>query len=119
MSSIRTVIADDHPVVRQGLRQLLEADPAIAIAGEASDGTAALEQIAAQRPHVAILDIDMPHRDGFSVARALAQQGTTVPIVFLTIHREEEVFRAALDQGVTRYVLKDSAVTDIVASVKA
>src|SRR5262245_5526867 len=99
MSSIRITIADDHPVVRQGLRQSLETDPAITIAGEASDGAKALEQIAALRPDVAILDIDMPELDGFSVALALQRQGVGVPIVFLTIHREEEVFRAALDHG--------------------
>ena len=116
---IRIVIADDHPVVRQGLRQSIEADPSIAVAGEASDGTIALEQIAALRPDVAILDIDMPQLDGFGVARALKRQGIAVPIVFLTIHREEELFRAALDLGATGYVLKDNAVTDIVASVKA
>jgi len=119
MNNIRIVIADDHPVVRQGLRQSLEADPAIAIAAEASDGAAALEQIAALRPNVAILDIDMPRLDGFAVAREMRRQGIQVPIVFLTIHRDEAIFRAALDHGATGYVLKDSAVTDIVASVKA
>jgi DNA-binding NarL/FixJ family response regulator len=119
MSSIRVIIADDHPVVRQGLRQTLEADPAMVIAGEASDGAGALEQIGALRPDVAILDINMPRMDGFGVAREMRRQGIPVPIVFLTIHREEELFRAALDHGAIGYVLKDSAVTDIVASVKA
>jgi DNA-binding NarL/FixJ family response regulator len=68
---------------------------------------------------VAVLDIDMPEQDGFSVARAVRQHGLGVEIVFLTIHREEELFQAALDLGAKGYVLKDSAVTDIVAAIKA
>src|SRR5262249_41484471 len=119
MSTIRIVMADDHPIVRQGLRQTIEGDASIAIVGEASDGEMALQQIATLRPDVAVLDIDMPRLDGFGVTRALRTQGVSVSTVYLTIHREEELFRAALDLGASGYVLKDSAVTDIVASIKA
>lgn len=112
-------MADDHPIVRQGLRQTIEADAALKIVAEAGDGKTALSLIVQHQPAVAVLDIDMPEQDGFSVARAVRQQNLGVEIVFLTIHREEELFQAALDLGAKGYVLKDSAVTDIVAAIKA
>jgi len=118
-NEIHIVMADDHPIVRQGLRQTIEADPALKIIAEAGDGRTALAQIIQHQPAVAVLDIDMPEQDGFSVARAVRRQKLEVEIVFLTIHREEELFRAALDLGAKGYVLKDSAVTDIVAAIKA
>lgn len=116
---IRIVIADDHPVVRQGLRLMIEADRALKVVAEVGDGQTALEQIQHLRPEVAVLDIDMPRMDGFAVAREIARLKLPVEVVFLTIHREEELFQAALDLGVKGYVLKDSAVTDIIAGVKA
>ena len=118
-NEIQIVMADDHPIVRQGLRQTIEADAALKIVAEAGDGKTALAQIIQHQPAVAVLDIDMPAQDGFSVARAVRQQKLPVEIVFLTIHREEELFQAALDLGAKGYVLKDSAVTDIVAAIKA
>lgn len=118
-NEIHIVMADDHPIVRQGLRQTIEADAALKIVAEAGDGKTALAQIVQHQPAVAVLDIDMPEQDGFSVARAVRQQKLPVEIVFLTIHREEELFQAALDLGAKGYVLKDSAVTDIVAAIKA
>ena len=118
-NEIRIVMADDHPIVRQGLRQTIEADAGLKIVAEAGDGKTALSLIVQHHPAVAVLDIDMPEQDGFSVARAVRQQNLGVEIVFLTIHREEELFQAALDLGAKGYVLKDSAVTDIVAAIKA
>jgi DNA-binding NarL/FixJ family response regulator len=118
-NEIHIVMADDHPIVRQGLRQIIEADAALKIVAEAGDGKSALAQIIQHQPAVAVLDIDMPEQDGFSVARAVRQQKLEVEIVFLTIHREEELFQAALNLGAKGYVLKDSAVTDIVAAIKA
>lgn len=118
-AEIRIVIADDHPVVRQGLRQTIETDRELTIVAEAGDGQTALEQIQQLRPEVAVLDIDMPRMDGFAVAREIARLKLGVEIIFLTIHREEEVFQAALDLGVKGYVLKDSAVTDVIDGIKA
>ena len=116
---IRLVIADDHPIVRQGLRQVIEKDPELLIVSEADDGQAALEQIKATQPQVVILDVDMPRLSGFEVARALAGLALPVEIIFLTVHCEEEFFDEALDLGAKGYVLKDSSVTDIVACVRA
>src|SRR5438034_1718227 len=99
-SEIRVLIADDHPIVRQGLRQTIETDPSLKIVAEAGDGSVALDQLLALRPDVAVLDIDMPVKDGFAVATAIRQEKLPVGIIFLTIHREEELFQAAMDMGV-------------------
>ena len=114
---LRVLLADDHPIVRQGLRQIIEADAGLSVVAEANDGESALEAIRQQKPDVAVLDIDMPKLDGFDVARAL--RATEIAIVILTMHGEAELFEAALDLGIKGYVSKDSAVTDIVAAIKS
>jgi DNA-binding NarL/FixJ family response regulator len=118
-SQVRIIIADDHPIVRHGLKEMIETDASLMVVGEASDGQRAIEAIEQLRPDVAVLDIDMPEMDGLSVAREIQKRKLEVEIVFLTIHREEELFQAALDLGVKGYVLKDSAINDIVASIKS
>jgi DNA-binding NarL/FixJ family response regulator len=118
-TEIRIVMADDHPIVRQGLRQIIETDRAISIVGEAGDGETALELIEKHQPDVAVLDIDMPNTDGFDVVRALKEKNIPIKIIFLTMHSEDEIFEEAMDLGVKGYVLKDSAVNDIVASIKS
>ncbi len=118
-NQIKIIIADDHPIVRQGLRQMIEADKSLTIIGEAGDGETVLQLIELQKPNVAVLDIDMPKLDGFAVVRELQRKKIAVEIVFLTMHSEEEVFQNAMDLGVKGYVLKDSATTDIVAGIKS
>ena len=118
-ATIRLVLADDHPIVRHGLRQIIEADDALAIVAEVADGKAALAAIQTHAPDVTVLDIDMPVLDGFAVVRALATLPTRPAVVFLTMHSEQELFEAALELGIKGYVLKESAVTDIVAAIKA
>ena len=117
-NEIRIVIADDHPIMRQGLRQVIEMEPDLNVVGEAGDGSEALRVIEQLRPDVAILDVDMPHQDGFQVARELAARGNPAAVIFLTIHSEEQMFHAALDLGARGYVLKDSAVDDIVMAIR-
>ncbi|MGI9114818.1 MAG: DNA-binding response regulator [Chthoniobacterales bacterium] len=118
-SVIRIVLADDHPIVRQGLRQMIEADSTLKVVGEAGDGKTALALIEQHRPQVGVIDIDMPGGDGFAVARALQKKRPPVELVFLTMHSEAEIFQEAMDLGIKGYVLKDSAVTDIVSSIKS
>lgn len=118
-SEIKIIIADDHPIVRQGLRQTVESDAGLKVVAEAGDGREALARIKELKPRVAVLDIQMPALDGFGVARAVRDEGLAVELVFLTVYRDEDVFNAALDLGVKGYVLKDSAVSDIVACVRA
>ena len=114
---IRIVIADDHPLMRQGLRQVIEIEPHLKVVGEAANGSDALAMIEQLQPDAAILDVDMPHQDGFQVARALAATKNPAAIIFLTIHSEEQMFHAALDLGAKGYVLKDSAIDDIVTAI--
>lgn len=116
---LRVVIADDHPIFRRGLREVIEADAGLSIVGEAEDGAAALKLIKELRPEVAVLDIDMPRLNGFELAKELARLNLPVEVVFLTMHKDEDMFNEALSLGVRGYVLKDSAVTDIAASIRA
>jgi DNA-binding NarL/FixJ family response regulator len=114
---ITIVIADDHPLVRQGLRQVIQLEPHLKILGEAANGSEAVSLIEELKPAVAILDVDMPHQDGFQVARELTANNNPAAVIFLTIHSEEEMFHAALDIGAKGYVLKDSAIDDIVTAI--
>lgn len=116
---IHLVIADDHPVYRRGLSMIMAADPALKIVAEAEDGEAALACIRREEPDVAVLDVDMPKLGGFDVARELQASNLPTAIIFLTMYKDEGLFNKALDLGVKGYVLKDSAITDIVASIKA
>jgi DNA-binding NarL/FixJ family response regulator len=118
-SEIRVVIADDHPVVRRGLRQGIEADPRLKVVGEADDGEAALARIQDLKPAIVVLDVDMPRLDGLAVAREIRKKRLPVEIVFLTIHGEEDLFHAAMDLGSKGYLLKDSALTEIVIALRA
>lgn len=115
---IQILLVDDHPIVRQGLRQTIEPDGEMEIVGEAGDGEGALAAAASLKPHVIILDVDLPKMDGFDVAQELQNQNTKSKIVFLTMHREERFLRKALNLGGSGYVLKDSAVTDILAAIR-
>ena len=118
-TEIRIVIADDHPLVRDGLRRAIEAHANFTVVAEAGDGSTALDRIQSLNPDVAVLDVDMPVMSGFDVARALREKGLANAVIFLTIHREEDFFNEALDLGAKGYVLKDSAVSDIVTGIKA
>ena len=118
-NEIRVVIADDHPVVRRGLRQTIEGDPILKVLAEAGDGQAALAQIRELKPAIAVLDVDMPQLDGLGVAREIRKKRLPVEIVFLTIHDEEDLFHAAMDLGSKGYLLKDSALTEIVQALRA
>jgi len=116
---IRVLIADDHPIVRKGLRSSIEEDPGLIVIGEAADGETALAMIKKLKPDVAVLDIDMPKMDGLAVGRELAKQKLKTEIIFLTFHSDEDLFRAAIGIGGKGYILKDSASQEIVAGVRS
>lgn len=118
MQEITLIIADDHPIVRQGLRQTIERETDLTIAAEAEDGRAALAAIRQFQPNIAILDINMPVMSGFEVVRALGDCQAKTQVVFLTIHDDEVMFNEAIDLGARGYVLKQSALEDIINCIR-
>ena len=113
------LIADDHPMIRDSLRHAIESNTEWEVAGEAQDGEVAIELINKLLPAIVILDISMPVRNGFEVVSALRQKKVQTQVIFLTMHRNEDFFQRALDLDVRGYVLKDSAVIDVVSAIKA
>src|SRR5689334_4493100 len=97
---IRILIADDHPIFRQGLRFVMEKEPDFVVVDEAEHGAAALEKIESLKPDIAVLDINMPHKNGFDIARIARQKHPTVGIIILTMHNDEKTFNEAIDIGV-------------------
>jgi DNA-binding NarL/FixJ family response regulator len=115
----KIVIADDHPLFRGGLRQVIEAERSFTIVGEASDGENALRLIQEQKPDVVILDINMPELNGFGVINEIRRKNLRCDIIVLTMHNEEAMFAKAMSIGVRGYVLKDGAAADIVNCLHA
>ena len=115
---IQVLLADDHPAFRDGLRAAITVVPDLHLVGEAGDGETALRLIGQLQPDVAVLDITMPRLSGLQVARQLQRRGASVSIVFLTMHNEQDMFDKAMDLGAKGYVLKESAVTDIVDGIR-
>jgi DNA-binding NarL/FixJ family response regulator len=116
-NEISIVLADDHPVVRKGLKLSIEEDSRLKVIAEAGDGEAALALIRDLNPQLAILDIDMPKLSGLDVARQVAKLGLATKIIFLSFHRDEDFFRDAMETGGKGYLLKDSATDEIVTAV--
>lgn len=115
----RIIVADDHPIVRNGLRQVIDADPGLTVVAEAANGEEALARIHELEPAIAVLDIDMPKLDGFGVAREIRKERLSVKLVFLTMHSAVDLFEAAMALGASGYILKESAMIEIVQGLKA
>lgn len=115
---IRIVLADDHPVYRDGLRQLLALDSDLELVHETDNGRDALDQSRRLRANVLLLDVEMPGMSGLEAAREWQRSADVFEIVLLTMHRQEELFNEAMDLGVKGYVLKDSAARDIRNAVR-
>jgi len=108
------LIADDHPVFRKGLTDLISEYSDHNIIAEAENGQQAADMIGTLQPDIAILDIDMPGLSGFEVAKELNRQKSKTKIIFLTMHKEEEILNKALDYNAGGYILKECAVDDII-----
>lgn len=115
---IKVLIADDHPVFRRGLCMIISADPRLEIVAEAGDGTEAVTRIRECEPDVVVLDVNMPGQTGFDVVREMRSLDLTANVIFLTMHKDEAMFNTALDLGVKGYLLKESAIDDIVEGIK-
>ena len=113
------LMADDHPMFRGGLRQIITAQPDLRLVHEACDGEEALRSARELKPVVAILDLDMPKLSGLEVAAVIQRDRLPVHLIVLTMHREEDLCNEALDLGILGYVLKDSAAEDILQGIRA
>ena len=117
-ADIRVVIADDHPIFRHGLQQVVEAQPDMQVVAAVGDGATALDVIRRSSPDVAVLDVRMPGLGGFDVAKQVDEEGLRTRLMFLTMHAEPVMFERAMAMGVKGYVLKDAALSEIVQAVR-
>lgn len=116
---IRVLIADDHKVVRQGLRFLLSSEPGIEVAGEAADGVAALDAVRALQPDVVLLDLFMPRLDGLAVLAAMRDERLTAAVLVLTSSAEDQHLVQAIRAGALSYLPKTAGVDQVVDAVRA
>jgi NarL family two-component system response regulator LiaR len=117
--TIRILIADDHAIVREGLRALIATEPGIALAGEAGDGEAAVRLFDALRPDVALLDLVMPRKDGLAAIRDIKAQHPQARILVLTSFAEDEQVFPAIKAGALGYLLKDSSPHELLRAIRA
>jgi DNA-binding NarL/FixJ family response regulator len=115
----RIVLADDHPIVLGGLRNVIQAETDFELVGEASNGLAALSIIRENRPDIALVDMSMPGMNGIALTRRVAVEIPSVRVVILTLHEDRAFVRQALDAGVRGYILKRSAAENLVQAIKA
>src|SRR5262245_24768292 len=119
MNKLRIFLGDDHRLVRQGFRMILESRPDWEIVGEASDGREAVRQVEALKPDIAILDIGMPLLNGIEAARHITREGSRTRVMILSMHLNEAYVTTALKAGASGYLLKDSAYEDLIQGVSA
>jgi two-component system response regulator NreC len=119
MSPIRILLADDHVVMRSGLRLLLERQPNLQVVAEAADGQEAVRLAAAENPEVVIMDIAMPHLNGVEATRQIVSRNPETAVVILSMHSDESYVLRSLKAGARAYLLKDSAEADLIAAIHA
>ncbi|MFA6470069.1 MAG: response regulator transcription factor [Bacteroidota bacterium] len=112
------LLADDHPLMRRGLKEMIEEEGSFRIVAETNNGESALQLIEQHKPEIALLDIDMPKLNGLEVAEAVRKRKLPVRIIILTMYDTENMFSRAMEIGVMGYVLKESAATEIVEALK-
>ena len=116
---LKILIADDHPIFRRGLCDVIQADGGLRLVGQASNGEEALKLIDELRPDIAILDVHMPKLSGLHAARKLIEKKSVVKLILLTMHEDEDLLNEALNLGIHAYVLKENAVEDLLSAVRS
>ena len=119
MATIRILLADDHTLVRQGLRKLIEARPEWEVVAEAGNGRDAVRSALDLKPHVAIIDIAMPLLNGIEATRQIVRRAPEVRVLVLSMYADEDYVTQVMQAGATGYLLKDSADTDLTQAVIA
>jgi len=119
MAPLRIFLADDHEVVRSGIRSVLNTQPGWEICGEASNGREAVEKVATLKPDVIVIDIGMPELNGLEATRQIIKNQETAKVLVLTVHESHQVVREVLDAGARGYILKSDAGRDLIAAVQA
>ena len=119
MAQIRIVLADDHTIIRSGLRLLLEQQPDFKVVAEAEDGRRAVQLVSKHHPDVVILDIGMPQLNGIEATRQIVAEDTHPNVVILSMHSDESYVLRALKAGARAYILKNAAEADLIRAVRA
>jgi len=119
MSKIKVLLADDHTIARQGLRALLDSQEDIEVVGEAEDGRQAFEKTKELVPDVVVIDITMPNLNGIEATRQIKKLNPEIKVLVLTVHDNEEYVHQMLQAGASGYLLKESAVSDLVSAINA
>jgi len=113
----KVLIADDHAIVRTGLRALLQAEPSLELVGEATGGYEAIELLEETRPDILLLDISMPDLDGISVIKQIKPRFSDLHILILTIHEDQALLREAIQAGASGYILKRAAESELISAI--
>lgn len=119
MSSVRILVADDHDLLRRGLRNVLEAEPGWEVCGEAHNGVEAVSKAEQLKPDIAILDITMPEMNGLEAAKRIKRASAKTEILALSMHYSDQLIRDVLDAGVRGYVIKTDSDRDLIGAVRA
>ncbi|MDE3077653.1 MAG: response regulator transcription factor, partial [Chloroflexota bacterium] len=119
MAPITVLLVDDHELVREGIRHVVEEIPDITIVGEAADGIEAVRQAELKRPAVVLLDITMPSLNGLEATRQIKQRSPSTAVVFLTVHESEEYFLEALRCGVEGYLPKSAPASEVIDAIRS
>ena len=117
-NEIKIMIADDHAIIREGIKNLLEFDGKIKVVEQASNGEECLELLKGKDVDVLLLDVNMPKKNGLEVLEALRNKGSNIKIIILTVHNEIEYLERAMDLGVNGYILKDSSSAELINAIE-
>jgi DNA-binding NarL/FixJ family response regulator len=115
----RIVVADDHTILREGLRSMLESQPGYEVVAVAEDGREAVRLVLLLKPDIAVMDLAMPRMDGMSAIRELKRRACETKVVVLTMHKSEQYMRAAFEAGASAYLLKESSCTELLMALES